>query len=398
MRAAVIAIGDELTTGQRLDTNSQWLSQRLTELGVDVAWHLTVADELEDNVEVFRTALGWADVVLSTGGLGPTADDLTREAIAQTTGTPLVQDPAALAAIEQIFSSHGRPMPARNQVQANFPEGALPIPNPHGTAPGIEMTVTRPGGGTCTLFALPGVPSEMHAMWEATVAPRIKTLRPEPQVTCHRLIRCFGAGESTVEAMLPDLLRRDRQPRVGITVSQATITLRITATDRDQAACQAAMQPTVDTIHQALGQLVFGEGEDELQDAVVRLLAARQWTVAAEDWATKGLLAQWLAEADPEGQTVRTPERTDASSGAPKQSAETAIAIAETVRRQTGADVGLGLAAFPAMLHDPQAIVHAALVLPDGTRSFQLPCSTHPSILRPRTAKQALDALRLALL
>src|SRR3972149_3750647 len=144
MRAEIIAIGDELSTGQRLDTNSQWLAERLTELGVDVMFHTTVGDELEANVAVFRAAIDRADVVISTGGLGPTADDLTREAVAAATGGELVQDGAALEHIRSLFTRRGYgSMPERNVVQALFPRGSRPIANPHGTAPGIDMTIPR---------------------------------------------------------------------------------------------------------------------------------------------------------------------------------------------------------------------------------------------------------------
>src|SRR3972149_1051022 len=121
MRAEIIAIGDELSTGQRLDTNSQWLAERLTELGVDVMFHTTVGDDLEANVAVFRAAIDRADIVVSTGGLGPTADDLTRESIAVATGVELVDDAAALEQIRAMFTRRGRTMPERNALQAQFP-------------------------------------------------------------------------------------------------------------------------------------------------------------------------------------------------------------------------------------------------------------------------------------
>lgn len=403
MRAEVIAIGDELTTGQRLDTNTQWLSQRLTELGVQVAFHTTIADEMADNVAAFRAALERVDIVVATGGLGPTADDLTRAALAAATETQLVRDDASLAHIENLFTSRGREMPERNSTQANFPAGAVPIPNPHGTAPGIEMQVADQKRGSCTLFALPGVPAEMHEMWEATVAPRIAQLRPEPRVIRHRRIKCFGVGESALEAMLPDLIRRDREPRVGITVSQATITLRITATASDEAASWKAMQPTITTIHESLGKLVYGEEEDELQDAVVRLLAQQQLTVAAEDWATQGLVSEWLSAANLGEQVLPAPASAKSTINFQPHSCAAAIAIAENARRATGADIGLGVAAFPPPANappasDPQAHVHAALAMHDKTRKFRLSCAAHPSIVRNRTAKQALNALRLALL
>src|SRR4051812_24705923 len=164
MRAEVISIGDELTSGQRLDTNSQWLSERLGEIGIPVMFHTTVADDLEANVRVFREAADRADVVIATGGLGPTADDLTREALARMLGVELVLDEAALAYIRGLFARRKRDMPERNVVQAMFPAGSRVIPNPHGTAPGIDIDVPRSGRTAARIMALPGVPAEMREM------------------------------------------------------------------------------------------------------------------------------------------------------------------------------------------------------------------------------------------
>lgn len=400
MRAEVIAIGDELTTGQRLDTNSQWLSQRLTELGVEVAFHTTIGDELADNVAAFSTAFDRVDIVVATGGLGPTADDLTRDAIAAATNTQLVRNEASLQHIQNLFSSRGREMPERNLVQADFPAGAAAIFNPNGTAPGIDMTIER-GEHRCTIFALPGVPAEMFEMWEATVAPRVLELQPEPQAIRHRRIKCFGVGESALEAMLPDLIARDRQPRVGITVHHATITLRITATGPDEAACLASMEPTVAQIYDALGDLVFGEEDDELEHAVTRLLNERGHTLAIAEWATEGLASEWVAGESQNGKPLvvgRTITKADAIGNELPHSAEFAIKLAESIRTEASADIGLAIGAFPPEANGPDAHVYAALAMPDKTRKFRLPCVAHPSIVRSRTAKQALNALRLALL
>src|SRR5438105_632005 len=168
MKAEIISVGSELTSGQNLDTNSQWLSQRLAEMGIAVGWHTTVADDLDDNVAAFRIASGRARLVLITGGLGPTQDDLTREALARAAGVELVLHPDSLAQIEQMFARRNRVMPERNRVQALLPVGAEPLPNAHGTAPGIWMRL-----GSCHLAAMPGVPSEMHAIFEAQVKPRL---------------------------------------------------------------------------------------------------------------------------------------------------------------------------------------------------------------------------------
>ena len=192
MHAEVIAIGDELTSGQRLDTNSQWLSERLGDLGIRVLYHTTVGDDLAANVRVFREAFDRADVLVCTGGLGPTADDLTRQALADATGTQLVLDEAALAHIRALFARRKRPMPERNVVQALFPAGSSVVPNPHGSAPGIDLSVPRAGRAPCRVFAPPGVPAEMQEMWEQTVAPQLLAAIGPPRLIRHHRVKCFG--------------------------------------------------------------------------------------------------------------------------------------------------------------------------------------------------------------
>src|SRR4051794_38460304 len=153
MKTEIISIGSELTSGQNLDTNAQWLSRRLAEVGIPVGWHTTVADDLEDNVQAFRIAVERAQLVLVTGGLGPTQDDLTREGLARLAGVELVFHPESHEQISQMFARRNRIMPERNRVQALVPAGAEPIPNHHGTAPGIWMRV-----GASLVVAMPGVP------------------------------------------------------------------------------------------------------------------------------------------------------------------------------------------------------------------------------------------------
>ena len=279
-----------------LDTNSQWLSQRLEELGVRTLFHCTVGDELEPCAEVFRRAIGRADLIVATGGLGPTADDLTRQALAQATGRPLKLDPEALEYIRAMFARRSRPMPPQNELQAMFPAGSRVVRNPHGTAPGIDLEVPREGRTPCRVICLPGVPAEMIEMWHDSVAATIAGfVGGGRRVIRRRKINCFGAGESQIESMLPDMIRRGRQPTVGITASKATISLRIAAEGATEEECYAAMEPTVATIRQCLGTLVFGEEDDELQHAVVRLLRERGKTLATAECGTTGLVAQWLA-------------------------------------------------------------------------------------------------------
>ncbi len=234
MDAEVISVGDELTSGQRLDTNSQWISQRLGELGIRTIRHTTVGDDLSANISAFREAAARARYVIVSGGLGPTLDDLTREAMATAFDCPLQLHEPSLAHIEQMFVRRSRPMPERNRVQAMLPQGSQPIPNPHGTAPGIDLQIAS-GTNRCRMFALPGVPAELKQMWQETVEPRIENeLGSTEGPLRYYAIKVYGIGESDVEVKLPTLIARSRIPTVGITVSRATITLRIAGRARTE--------------------------------------------------------------------------------------------------------------------------------------------------------------------
>ncbi len=414
MQAEVIAIGDELTSGQRLDTNSQWLSRRLADLGIRVLYHTTVGDDLAANVGVFRHALARVDLVVTSGGLGPTADDLTREAIAEASGAELIQSDEALDHIERLFARFGRKMPERNIVQALFPEGSRMIPNPNGTAPGIDMEMPRDGQDPVRLFALPGVPGEMRDMWEATIEPAIVTsLGADRRFIRHRLIKCFGGGESDIERMLPDLVRRGRTPTVGITASKASITLRIAAEGPTLEACDELIEPTAAIIRDCLGKLVFGEDEDELHDVVIGLLKESQQTLATIECDSGGLMAQWLSEADPEGRTYlggvveRHPGAKDAPPGMKRErfldDADEPRAIVRGMaiecRERHAADYALALGPLPDGPVDESTprSVHFALAGPAGATARTARFAGHPDIRKPRAVKQALNLLRLTM-
>ena len=415
MHAEVVAIGDELTSGRRLDTNSQWLSQQLALLGVPVFHHATVGDELEAIVAVLATACQRSDIVVVSGGLGPTADDLTRQALSTLADRPLVQNDRVLDHIRALFASRGRVMPERNVIQSHFPQGSRPIDNPHGTAPGIQMAVAREERPDVALFALPGVPAEMTEMWSASVVPAIaERLGPQRRVIRQREIRCFGAGESEIESRLPDLVRRGQDPVVGITASQATITLRVTAEGSSVEECNAKIEPTLSTIYGCLGPLVYGEGNDELQDAVACLLSNRGRTLATVEWGTAGLIASWLggvpgsrgcyrgglvvndlqslanslevSVATPVGQSLDQPQLV--------------TRMADAVRDRYASHYGLAVGPFPPVDRAPAAgtSIYVAVTGRGQVVCEQFGFAAHPAIQRDRSAKQALNLLRLSLL
>ena len=311
MLAEIIAIGDELTSGQRLDTNSQWLSRELGLLGIPVRYHTTTCDTLEAGVDAFRIAARRVQVVVATGGLGPTADDLTRDVLAELSGKQLILSEQALEVIASRFSVRHAVMPESNRRQALFPEGSCPIQNPDGTAPGIVVSLPASegwgDGHGCVVYVLPGVPAEMRRMWDETVSDELKKGKASKKVLRHRRLKCFGAGESAIEEMLPGLIERGHDPTVGITAHEATITLRISAWADNLEACKKKIIATEHMIREKLGQLVYGEEDDEVEDATASAIITASASLASIEAGTAGRVAALFAQAADRRQTGSQP-------------------------------------------------------------------------------------------
>lgn len=407
LTAEVIAIGDEMTTGARIDTNSAWLSQQLALLGIRTLFQTTVADDHTAGVQAFQIAAGRADVVVATGGLGPTRDDLTREVLADVIGQPLEFRQDVMDTIAAMFSRRSRAMPERNRAQAMFPAGSRVIPNPQGTAPGLDVCVPQPNRAATRVFALPGVPAEMQQMFEATVRTRlIDEVGAGRRTIRQHTIKCFGVGESEMESRLGNMIARDRQPSVGITVSRATISLRITADGESEADALRQIEQTRDEIYRLVPEFIFGEGETfELQDAVAVGLGRRGERLLTIELGAACPLSQWMAAVPTSEPVYRgglfAPDLA-AVLGGPVTAASLGDGLQQLAER-AAAEWVLLVDHYPTIpvTDQPLPAFPVALTLwqrgGDELHRRSLELGGHPDIIHSRIAKAALDFFRTLL-
>lgn len=289
--AAIISVGDEFTLGQKLDTNSQCLSQRLTSLGVRVREHLTVDDDEDAQVHALTRLAARADLIITTGGLGPTLDDLTRAALARASDDTLIEDAEALRDIRAWYASRQRVMPEVNRVQALRPSRAVMLANPFGTAPGLRARVA-----SADVFCLPGPPREMMPMFESFV---VSALRADPARTViTRVLQSVGLGESAIAMRFGDLMRRDRNPLVGTTASAGIVSCRVRYEGPPGPDARRAVEDTLARIREVLGPAVFAEGDTTLAAHVIAAAIARRRTIACAESCTGGGLGHALTSVD----------------------------------------------------------------------------------------------------
>ncbi|MGD9689976.1 MAG: CinA family nicotinamide mononucleotide deamidase-related protein [Phycisphaerales bacterium] len=292
--AAILSTGDELVLGQTLDTNARLIAGRLVDLGIVPSEHVTVGDDLPTLVRVLRRLVDASPLVIMTGGLGPTDGDLSRAALAELCGQPLVEDPDSVLAIRRRLESRGREATARQLRQAQRPALAMCLPNAHGTAPGLFLRVPSTLG-TTDVYALPGPPGELGPMLERDVLPRLQP--PGGRVVLTRLLHTIGLAEAEAADRLGGLTDRTRVPLVGITASGAVLTIRVRYEGpgpRETALEQIAT--TERLIRDALGPHVFGADADTLAGVVIAQAIAARCTIATVESCTGGLLGAMLTE------------------------------------------------------------------------------------------------------
>lgn len=284
--AEIITIGTELLLGQLVDTNTSLIAKALFEIGVDVHREMSVGDNEVRIETAVREALTRADIVICAGGLGPTVDDMTRQAIAAALGRPLAADPASMRHLEALFTRLGRPMAENNRAQAHFPLGAAVLPNPHGSAPGFVVDT-----GEQAVLALPGPPRELLPMLADHAIPWIER-RFEPNATfVTRVLRTAGAGESDLDARIADLFKQQKNPSIAMLAQPGLVDVKLTAKARTRENASAMIDEIEPEVRRRLGDCVYGVGDVTLAGVIGDGLRRRRWTLAIAESCTGGLLA-----------------------------------------------------------------------------------------------------------
>lgn len=397
----IITIGSELLLGQILDTNTTYLAQELGRIGITIRFRTAVGDELDEIVEVLKCAVERCDMVIATGGLGPTLDDLTREAVARMAGVELEFRQDLMNQIEEIFRRAGYQMPDNNRRQAFVPAGSQAISNPVGTAPSFILEVNeRP------IICLPGVPRELKYLMSREILPWLhKKFHLGDHRVTYKVLKSVGMGESSVDRMIGDLMGPEKNPEVGLLASLGEIKIRITATARDGMEAQDLIGPVEDEIRSRLGEKIYGEDDDTLEGVVETLLSKAGLTLAILETFSGGLVAQRLNQL-PSNQLIEShiiphKERVTQWLGRNYLELEDDASpnLAWTVKEMGKAGIGLAILGFPERTEKGYALNGYIAVAGEGIeKSFSWQMGGDHYNLQQRGAVIGLNILRLALL
>jgi nicotinamide-nucleotide amidase len=372
MRCDVLAVGTELLLGQIVDTNSAWIGEQLAAAGIDSYLHVQVGDNQARVVEQLRGLLAEADAVIVCGGLGPTQDDITREAIAEVMGTALERRDDLADAIREMFMSRGRAMPASNLRQADVPKGGEPIPNPNGTAPGLLCPV-----GDKIVYAVPGVPHEMQHMVASAVVPHLLERSGERGTILSRSLKTWGMSESGLAERIAGRVDTQTNPTIAFLARGIEgLVVRISAKAATADEAQALIGAEEAILRDLLGDIVFAVDDETMESVVSDLLRARGWTLGLAESLTGGLVGSRISDAPGSSEVFRGSivsyatevKRSVLGVTADKVvSAECAVQMAEGARRVLGADVGLavtGVAGPTEQEGQPVGTVYLGLAMP----------------------------------
>ena len=406
MRAEIIAIGSELLTPYRLDTNSLFLTDGLNQVGIRVVHKAVVGDSLEDMRASFQHALERADLIVASGGLGPTDDDRTRDAVADLLGRKLQLDESMLRHIQELFRRFGRVMPEINRRQAMVPEGATVLPNPRGSAPGLWLETKGQ-----IIILLPGVPSELRAMFEQEVRPRLAKLAHDERLFT-RDLRITGLPESEVEQRVSPLYALYPDSETTILASPPGIQLHPRVWSRDPAKANQILDEMVKRMALALGEHLYSTEGESMDEVVARVLTENRATIAVAESCTGGMLAERLTNVPGSssyflgGIVSYSNELKTSLVGVPAElieakgavSAEVALALAKGIRKTTGATLGVGVTGIAGpgggTPEKPVGLVHIGIADERGPRErrFQFPGDRER--IRMHATQTALDSVR----
>jgi len=407
MKAEIIAVGSELLTPDRVDTNSLFLTEELNKLGIEVLRKTIVGDNRELLAEAFRDAFNRVPVVISSGGLGPTEDDLTRETLAELLGRRLQRNDEVVRAIEARFRSFKRDMPAVNLRQAMVPEGAEVLNNPRGTAPGLWI---EDHGRMIAL--LPGPPRELKPLFLEEVLPRLRR-RVSGVRMCHRELRVTGLGESHVEERIRPIYTRYKDVNTTILAAPGEIQIHLRIWTEDAAHADTTLDEIVRSFELALGDRIFAHKGIPLEAVVAELLTTHRDTISAAESCTGGLFAERLTRISGssnyflggvvcysnERKTVWAEVPADLIAAKGAVSAEVAIALAEGIRRSVGTTFGLGITGIAGpgggSEEKPVGTVHIALASPSGVRERLVHLPGDREMIRFHASQLALDMVRV---
>jgi len=405
----VLAVGTELLLGQIVNSNAAEIGRRLAEAGLDHYRQSVVGDNLERVTAAIHEACGRSGAVIVTGGIGPTQDDITREALCAAAGVDMVADEEYAARLARWWERRGREMPASNLRQAQHPRGAVLIPNAKGTAPGLRMRV-----GEAWVFALPGVPQEMLPMLAGDVIPFLLAESGAGEtVLVSRVIRTWGESESRVAEILDDLFTVARNPTMAFLASSGEIKVRLTARAPDRAAAGALLDPVQEEVIDRLGSRVFAVGGEPIEAMVLRLAAERDWTIGTAESATGGMVAARLTSvpgssavfagsvvaytADLKVALLGVPGAVMAEHGVVSE--QTALAMANGGAGRLGVDVAIAVtgSAGPDAQERPAGTMVVAVRTPEGARAADLKMPGDRERVRTYTTTAALQLARLAI-
>ncbi len=406
MKSEIIAVGSELLTPDRMDTNSLFLTEHLNHLGIEVVRKTIVGDDTHQLRDAFEEALHRVELVISIGGLGPTNDDLTRETVAELLGRKLIKDDAILRTIEARFRSFGRTMPEVNVRQAMVPEGARPLDNPNGTAPGLWI---EKNGQVIVL--LPGPPRELKPMFTNFVAPQLAK-RVSGVRLFHRELRIAGMGESMVEQRIAPIYKRHTDVHTTILAAPGEIQVHLRIWTDDARHAEKTIKEITEGIQLAIGEAVFTAEGLSLDEVVARLLTLNNATIAVAESCTGGLLAERLTSIagsssyflggvvcysnELKSAWVDVPAETILSKGA--VSSEVAMALADGIRRRVGSALGVGLTGIAGPSggseEKPVGTVHIAVAHAGGVKERGLLFPGDRESIRWQASQIALDMVR----